>query len=71
MLGLLAGALIFGLIYPQVMPAILKTANLGSVTLPDLWNVNPLLLVGVFIVFVLILFYFLENGLQRKDKTQE
>lgn len=52
------------------MPGILKVANLGRVVLPDLWNVNPFLLVGVFVVFTLVLFYFLENGLKRKDSLE-
>jgi hypothetical protein len=53
------------------MPGILKIANLGNVTLPDLWGVNPLLLVGVFVVFTLLLFYFFENGLKRKDRLED
>ncbi len=71
MLGLVSGAFLFGLSYRQVMPGILKIANLGNVVLPDLWNLNPLLVLGVFVVFVGILFYFLENGLVRKDKLEE
>jgi hypothetical protein len=67
---LITGAVIFGFTYAQVMPGILKVANLGSVVLPDLWNVNPFLLVGVFVVFTLVLFYFLENGLKRKDSLE-
>lgn len=69
-LGLMTGAVIFGFSYREFMPAILKVANLGNVTLPDLLNVNPLLLVGVFVVMCLILFYFLENGLKRKDRVE-
>jgi hypothetical protein len=53
------------------MPGVLKVANLGNVVLPDLWGVNPFLLVSVFVVFVLILFYFLENGLKRTDKLDK
>jgi uncharacterized BrkB/YihY/UPF0761 family membrane protein len=67
-LGLLTGAVLFGFTYPNVMPAVLKTANLGNVTLPNLWNVNPFLVIGVLAVFVVLLFYFLENGPQRKDR---
>jgi hypothetical protein len=63
----LTGAVIFGLTYQQVMPGILKVSNLGNVVMPDLWNLNPFLLVGVFVVIIMLLFYFLENGLQRKD----
>ncbi len=70
-LGLLTGALLYGITYPQFMPAVLKVANLGNIVLPDLLNVNPFLFVGVFVVFVLILFYFLENGLKRADRLEE
>lgn len=71
MLGLIAGAVLFGLTYQQVFPPIAKIANLGNVTLPGLWNVDPLLATAVFGVIVLLLFYFLEHGLQRKDKLDE
>jgi hypothetical protein len=53
------------------MPGILKVSNLGNVVMPDLWNLNPFLVVGVFVAFILLLFYFLENGLQRKDKLDQ
>jgi hypothetical protein len=65
-----AGAVIFGLTYQKVMPGILKVSNLGNVVMPDLWNLNPFLLVGVFVVIILLLFYFLENGLQRSDPLE-
>jgi hypothetical protein len=53
------------------MPKILKVSNLGNVVMPDLWNLNPFLLVGVFVAFILLLFYFLENGLQREDNLEK
>lgn len=68
MLGLLMGALLFGLTYKQVFPPIAALNNLGPVTLPDLWNVTPVLVIAIFVVLVLFLFYLIENGLQRKDK---
>jgi hypothetical protein len=68
---LLAGSIVYGLTYQQVYPQIARIANFGNKTLPQLWNVDPLLLVGVFVVFVLILFYFLENGLIRKDRLEK
>jgi hypothetical protein len=69
-LGLVTGAVIFGLTYQNLMPGILKVANLGSVVMPDLWGLNPLLVVGVFVVFIGMLFYFLENGWVRKDRLE-
>lgn len=70
-LGLIAGAILFGLTYQQVFPPIAKIANLGNVTLPGLWNLDPMLVVAVFAVAVLLLFYFLEHGLRRRDKLDE
>jgi hypothetical protein len=70
-LGLIAGSLLYGLTYQQVFPAIQKIANFGNKTLPDLWNVSPALLIGVFVILVLFLFYLIENGLRRKDKLEE
>jgi len=34
-------------------------------------KVNPLLMVAVFTIFVLLLFYLLEQGLKRKDRLDE
>jgi hypothetical protein len=71
LLGFLAGAVIYGLTYPIVFPAISKIANLGNVVLPDLWNLNPYLTVLLFDLIVLFLFYLIERaGLQRKEKLQ-
>jgi uncharacterized membrane protein YedE/YeeE len=71
LLGFLAGAVLYGLTYPQVFPAISKIANLGNVVLPDLLNLNPYLTVILFDLIVLFLFYLIERaGLQRKDKLQ-
>jgi hypothetical protein len=70
-LGLLVGAAIFGLTYQYVFPPIAKIANLGNVTLPTLWNIDPMLMAAIFCLFCLLLFYFLEHGLQRKDKLAD
>jgi hypothetical protein len=61
---------LYGLTYQQVFPQIAKLANFGNITFPSLLNVNPFLLWGIFIVFVLFLFYLLERGLKRKDKME-
>ena len=71
LLGFLAGALLYGLTYSKVFPAISKIANLGDVVLPDLLNLNPYLTVFLFTLIVLFLFYLIERaGLQRKDKGE-
>ena len=70
-LGLLAGALVYGMTYQQVFPAIARIAYIGPKTLPDLLGVNPFWIIGIFVAAVLLLFYFLERGLYRKDSLQE
>jgi len=67
LLGFLTGAVIYGLTYQQVFPQISKLANLGSVVMPDLWNLNPYLTVLAFSLMALLLFYMIDRmGLQRK-----
>jgi hypothetical protein len=68
--GLVVGAFIFGATYQWVFPVIVKVANLGNVTLPGILGVNALLLVAIFTVLTLVLFYFLEHGWKRQDRTQ-
>jgi hypothetical protein len=71
LLGFLAGAVVYGLTYPYVFPAISKIANLGNIVLPDALNVSPFLIIFLFTLIVLFLFYLIERaGLQRKDKLQ-
>ena len=72
MLGFLTGAVIFGLTYQQVFPQISKLAALGSVVMPDLWNINPYLTVLAFSLMALLLFYLIDRaGMQRKEKEEE
>ncbi len=68
MLGFLTGAVIFGLTYQQVYPKISAIANLGNVVMPDLWNLNPYLLVLLFGLISGLLFYLIDRaGMQRKQ----
>jgi hypothetical protein len=72
LLGFLTGAVIYGLTYQQVFPQISKLANLGSVVMPDLWNINPYLTVLAFSLMALLLFYLIDRaGMQRKEKEEE
>ena len=72
LLGFLTGAVIFGLTYQQVFPQISKLAALGSVVMPDLWNINPYLTVLAFSLMALLLFYLIDRaGMQRKEKEEE
>jgi hypothetical protein len=66
-LGFLVGAAIFGLTYQQVFPQISALANVGSTVLPDLWNLNPYLVVLLFGLISGFLFYLIDRaGLHRK-----
>jgi hypothetical protein len=70
LLGFLTGAAIFGLVYDQVFPPISKLLNYGAAVIPDMWNVNAILVVFVFAVMALVLFYLIDRmGLQRKQKA--
>jgi len=72
MLGFLTGAVLFGLTYEYVFPPINAIANYGSVNIPDLWNLNPYLVVILFTLISLLLFYFIDRaGLIRKDKIKK
>ncbi|MCA2000621.1 MAG: YeeE/YedE family protein [Chloroflexi bacterium] len=69
LLGFLTGAVIYGLTYQQVFPAISAIANYGNVTMPDLWNLSPFLTILFFALMSLMLFYLIDRvGWQRKEK---
>jgi hypothetical protein len=67
MLGFLTGAVLFGLTYQQVFPLISRIASYGNVVLPDLWNLNPYLVVLLFGLIAVLLFYLIDRaGMFRK-----
>jgi hypothetical protein len=69
LLGFLTGAAIYGLIYPQVFPAISALANYGNVVAPQLFNIDAWLLVTLFAVMSVLLFYLIDRaGLHRTEK---
>jgi uncharacterized protein len=71
LLGFFTGAVLFGLTYQQVFPEIEKLAKIGNVVIPDLWNLNPYLVVLAFGLISLLLFYLIDRaGMQRKNKIQ-
>jgi len=56
--GLIAGALVFGLLQPVIMPVLARVGNLGHVTLAQLLGASPwlvLLVFGELVVIVLVL----------------
>ncbi|HLF29225.1 MAG TPA: YeeE/YedE thiosulfate transporter family protein [Anaerolineae bacterium] len=70
-LGMLSGALLFGLTYNQVYPALSQIANSGPVTLPQVIDASHWLVIGLFTVITLVLFYALERAIRmRVDKTK-
>ena len=69
LLGFLVGAVLFGLTYNSFMPQLLKIANYGNVSLPELWHINHYLFVFFFTLMALALFYAIDRlGLHRKEK---
>jgi uncharacterized protein len=62
-LGLLAGAVGYGLLYEQVMPVLARTAR--ALTLPEVLHVDPWLTVALFAEIALLAFYALERGKAR------
>ena len=69
LLGFLVGAIIFGLTYQSVFPAISAIANAGNIVIPDVLDVSPFLTVFVFALMSLFLFYLMDRaGLQRKNR---
>ncbi len=60
--------MLFGLTYQQVFPQISKIENLGNVVMPQLWNVDPFLMVLALALMSLLLFYAIDRmGMQRKE----
>ncbi len=66
--GMFTGSLLYGFTYDPAMKA-LKQGS-AELTFPDMWNVNPFLVISVLLVFSLLLFYLFERGLKRKDRTE-
>ncbi|MFI5308523.1 MAG: YeeE/YedE thiosulfate transporter family protein [Polyangiales bacterium] len=64
-LGLGAGALLYGIAYPKLVPLLANPLHLGPVTLGQLLGVDTWLLVALFWELGLLLFYALERGAPR------
>lgn len=65
--GFVVGAIIFGLTYGTVFPAISGIANLGVVYLPDLFHINDWLLITLLALVSAYLFYILEKKGDRRS----
>ena len=69
LLGFLVGAVIYGLTYQSVFPAISSIANGGNIVIPDVWNLSPFLMVLFFALAAVFLFYLIDRaGLHRRER---
>ena len=64
--GMLVGAMLFGLTYNQVYPAISKIANEGPIVLPEVIDANHWLVIGLFAAITIVLFYTLERAIRMR-----
>lgn len=68
-LGLVAGALTFGALYPRVFPMLSRSVQAGA-TIPDLLGVDPWLVIVLFAELAAIAFYVVERR-TASTKPQE
>ena len=69
-LGMLSGALLFGLTYQSVYLQINKLAGEARIVIPDAIDVNAWLVIGLFAAITLLLFYILERAIRmRRNKV--
>ncbi len=69
-LGMLGGALLFGLTYQSVYLQINKLATDARLVIPDAIEVNAWLVIALFTAVTLLLFYILERAIKmRPDKA--
>ena len=61
-LGLLTGAVIYGLAYERMMPVLSRWGRSGNVTFSDMMHVEPWLIIVLFVELTLGTFYWLERG---------
>jgi uncharacterized protein len=61
-LGLFTGAVVYGLVYEQVMPVLSRWGRAGNVTFSDLMHVEPWLVIILFVELTLGTFYWVERG---------
>lgn len=68
-LGMFTGTFIYGLVYDPAMKTI-KSIGAVKITIPEMVNAHPLLVVAILAVISLILFYLFARGLKRRDKVE-
>jgi hypothetical protein len=62
LLGILIGASLFAAWYPRLNRSILKWVDFGNITIPELLKVNPWLIIGPVVVFIVLLLRWIENA---------
>jgi uncharacterized membrane protein YedE/YeeE len=65
-LGLIAGALVFGLAYPHFFPTLVQIGDAGTITAPRAAAITGWLWVALFWEIALLAIYALERGRARK-----
>ena len=61
LLGMLAGATFFSYTYDSILELLPDWGGPGAITLPDLWGINPWILVIGFTIVYLLAFLLFEN----------
>jgi uncharacterized membrane protein YkvI len=62
---------IYGFLYPLVMPRLTAIANYGATSLPQLFNLSPWLTALVFVQAIALLLYVLERKrVVRADRLE-
>jgi hypothetical protein len=59
--GMIIGAWIFAVVYPKLQRPILNQGSFGSVTFPELLNVNPWFVVVPFVLVIIMALVWLES----------
>lgn len=63
--------MIYGFLYPAIMPRLTAIANYGATSIPQLFNLSPWLTALVFIEAILLLLYVLEKkDVRRREKLE-
>lgn len=62
LLGMLVGAGIFAALYPRLSKSVLQKGYFGEITFPELFKVNPWIMVVIFSGLIVLILYLLEKA---------
>jgi hypothetical protein len=62
MAGILVGAGLFAEAYPKLDRAILRKADFGEITFPQLFKVNPWIIVSPVAIGIVLLLFWIERA---------